>query len=46
MGYIVTNKNVDLGSELNEMISSLGYEVEINPDDEETEEKEDEEEEN
>lgn len=46
MGYIVTNKNVDLGNELNEMISSLGYEIEINPDDEDSEEKEDEKEEN
>lgn len=46
MGYIVTNKNVDLGSELNEMISSLGYEIEINPDDKETEENEEEEEDN
>ncbi len=43
MGFVVTNKNIDLGSELNEMISSLGYEIDINPDDEEIEEKDEEE---
>ncbi len=44
MGFVVTNKNIDLGSELNEMISSLGYEIDINLDDEEIEEKDEEEE--
>ena len=39
MGYILNKKNEELGEELNEILSSLGYEIEIKPDDE-TEEKE------
>lgn len=41
MGYVTTKHNEDLGKELNEMISSLGYEVVIKPDDEDEEEEKD-----
>ncbi len=39
MGFVTTNKSVDLDKELNEMISSLGYEIVISPDDEEDDEE-------